>query len=149
MHATPNIKRWSLFPFSFNLGWPFDLALPIECGRNDILGFPNQTSRSLAASTWVSWNFHSWDMGKPATWRGHMYFLWSLDPGECQVNNQHQLPVIWEDPLGCLAHLMTPAPCAILLYYAYEKPKQEPLSWTQLTSKNNKIKLQFILSHRI
>lgn len=40
-----------LFPFSFNLGWPFDLALPVQCGRSDILGFPSQVLRSLAVST--------------------------------------------------------------------------------------------------
>ena len=53
---------------------------------------------------------------------------------KCQVKDQHHLPVIWGGPLGCLAHLMTPVSCFIWLYYAYEKHKQEPLSWAQFIS---------------
>lgn len=54
--ATPRIKRWSLFPLPFSLGWPCDSLYPVECVRCD-----NVTSLTRSCN----FHFHSLGMFLP------------------------------------------------------------------------------------
>lgn len=87
---------WNLIPFPLNLSWPQWLAWPIECGKNEILGFPRPGHRKLCNCYPASWKFflvapshlgRSLTSLRPWCWTGHVY----------RCSNQHaQLSPIYQ-----------------------------------------------------
>lgn len=46
--TAPLSRRWDLYPYSLNLGWPHDLLWPIEYGRNDGVSILGLISTGIA-----------------------------------------------------------------------------------------------------